>query len=501
MKENTSTAKRSTFNSRLGFILVSAGCAIGLGNVWKFPYICSQYGGGAFLVIYLLCLLLLGLPILICEFAVGRSSRRSVARSYEVLEPEGTKWHTIKYMNIAGNYLLMMFYTMVTGWMLYYVWQYAAGSIMSVPTEEISAVFDNMLASPVIMITFTAIVIVLGMGVCALSLQKGIENITKYIMSLLIILMVVLVVNSLCLDGAWEGVSFYLKPDPGRLIDQGIGNVTFAAMTQAFFTISVGTGSMAIFGSYMKKDRRLAGEAVNVVALDTAVALMAGLIIIPACFAYGVEPDAGPSLLFKTLPNVFANMTGGRIWGAFFFLFMTFAAFTTVIAVFENIISMATELFGWTRKKSIIVNLFALLVLSMPAVLGFSVLSDIQLIGDGTTIMDFEDFLVSNNILPLGSLVFVLFCVRRNGWGWKNFLEEANTGAGMKFPAFLRLYVTYFIPTVICIIYLKGYYDMFASRGTAMLIGWMAFAIVLLLVISGLCLLPKSKVRTDAEKS
>ncbi len=483
--------KRATFNSRLGFILVSAGCAIGLGNVWKFPYICSQYGGGAFLLIYLLCLLFLGLPILVCEFSVGRKSRRSIAKAYEELEPSGTKWHVTKYMSIAGNYLLMMFYTMVTGWMLYYVGKYASGSIMKTSSEELPQIFDNMLTSPLIMIFFTAIVIVLGMIVCAFSLQKGIEKVTKYIMSLLIVLMVVLAVNSLLLSGSGEGVSFYLKPDFDRLMEQGIGNVTFAAMTQAFFTISVGSGSMEIFGSYMKKERRLTGEAINVVALDTAVALMAGLVIIPACFAYGVEPDAGPSLLFKTLPNVFSNMSGGRIWGGLFFLFMSFAALTTVIAVFENVISMTSELFSWTRKKSIIINLFSLLILSLPAILGFSLLSDIQIIGEGTNIMDFEDFLVSSNILPLGSLVFVLFCVRRNGWGWKGFIKETNTGTGIRFPSWLRVYVAYFIPVIICIIYLKGYYDMFSSKGLPMLIGWMTFAVILLAFILGICIIPK----------
>lgn len=497
MKETNQ--KRSTFNSRLGFILVSAGCAIGLGNVWKFPYICSQYGGGAFLIIYLICLLFLGLPILVCEFAVGRKSRRSIAKAYEELEPSGTKWHLTKYMGIAGNYLLMMFYTMVTGWMLYYVCKYITGDIMDVSSDEIPLIFDNMLISPMTMIIFTAIVIVLGMGVCAFSLQNGIEKVTKYIMSLLIILMGVLVINSLCLDGAVNGVSFYLKPDVNKLMEQGIGNVTFAAMTQAFFTISVGSGSMEIFGSYMKKDRCLTGEAINVVALDTAIALMAGLVIIPACFAYGVEPDAGPSLLFKTLPNVFLNMAGGRIWGGMFFLFMSFAAFTTVIAVFENIISMTSELLSWSRKKSILINLFALLILSLPAILGFSLLSDIQIIGEGTNIMDFEDFLVSSNILPLGSLVFVLFCVKRNGWGWKGFIKEANTGKGVRFPSWLRIYVTYFIPVIICIIYLKGYYDMFASRGLPVLIGWMTFALLLLTAVLGICLIPKAPLKSKGD--
>lgn len=488
--------KRVTFNSRIGFILVSAGCAIGLGNVWKFPYICSEYGGGAFLLIYLLCLLFLGLPILVCEFAVGRKSRKSIACAYEELEPEGTRWHLTKYMSIAGNYLLMMFYTMVTGWMLYYVYLFIQGDILTTPAEQMPAVFDNMLTSPGIMTLFTLIVILLGFGVCALSLQNGIEKITKYIMSLLILLMIVLAVNSLCLDGAMEGVSFYLKPDLNRLMEQGIGKVTFAAMTQAFFTISVGSGSMLIFGSYMKKDRRLAGEAINVVALDTTVAVMAGLIIIPACFAYNVQPDSGPSLLFITLPSVFNNMAGGRIWGIFFFIFMTFAAFTTVIAVFENIIAMTCELRSWTRKKSILFNLIALSVLSLPAIFGFNLLSDIQLLGEGSTIMDFEDFLVSSNILPLGSLVIVLFCVKKNGWGWKKLMKEVNTGAGMRFPEKLQLYVTYFIPPVICIIYLKGYYDMFADKGFWTLFGWMCFAVLLLAAIFTISFLSKSK-KTD----
>ena len=490
------TQKRATFNSRLGFILVSAGCAIGLGNVWKFPYICSEYGGGAFLLIYLLCLLFLGLPILICEFAVGRKSRKSIACAYEELEPEGTRWHLTKYMAIAGNYLLMMFYTMVTGWMFYYVYLYLKGDIMTTPAEEMPAVFDNMLASPGILILVTAIVIILGIGVCALSLQNGIEKITKYIMTLLILLMVVLVVNSLLLDGAWEGIEFYLKPDFDRLMEQGIGKVTFAAMTQAFFTISVGSGSMEIFGSYMKKDRRLTGEAINVVVLDTFIAVMAGLVIIPACFAYDVKPDSGPSLLFITLPNVFSNMTGGRIWGVLFFLFMTFAAFTTVIAVFENIIAITSELCGWARKKSVLFNLVALFVLSLPAILGFTLLSDIQLLGEGSTIMDFEDFLVSSNILPLGSLVIVLFCVKKNGWGWKRLMKEVNTGEGMKFPEKIRLYVTFVIPPVICVIYLKGYYDMFADDGFWTLFGWMTFAVILLAVIFAVCFLSKPKMTT-----
>lgn len=490
---SNNTAKRSTFNSRLGFILVSAGCAIGLGNVWKFPYICSENGGGAFLVIYLICLLLLGLPILVCEFAIGRKSRQSIAQAYDRLEPKGTKWHLIKYMGIAGNYLLMMFYTMVTGWMLYYVYKYVSGNIMEVQKESLTFVFDNILVSPAKSFLFTAIVIVLGMTVCALGLQKGIEKITKVIMSLLIVLMVILVINSLCLKGALEGVSFYLKPDLNKLMEQGISNVAFAAMTQAFFTISVGIGSMEIFGSYMKKDRSLTGEAVNVVALDTGIAIMAGLVIIPACFAYGIEPDSGPSLLFKTLPNVFANMTGGRIWGAVFFLFMSFAAFTTVIAVFENIVSMIAELFNISKNKSVLFNLIAMLILSLPAILGFSALSGVQLLGEGTNIMDFEDFLVSCNVLPIGSLITVLFCMKKNGWGFDGFIKEANIGTGIKLPSFLRRYMTYCIPALICVIYLKGYYDMFSQRSLPVFIGWMTFGILLLLAAISISLFSKTK--------
>lgn len=371
MNENKN---RATFQSRLGFILVSAGCAIGLGNVWKFPYICGQNGGGAFLFLYLICLVLLGLPILICEFAIGRGSNRSLSQAFNRLEKPGSRYHCTKYTSIAGNYLLMMFYTMVTGWMLYYAFKYATGSLDASSTAATAEAFKDMQASPWLMLIFSAIVIILCIGVCALGLQNGIEKVTKFMMILLMALMVVLAVNSIRLKGASEGLKFFLVPDFDVFKEKGFTSVLFAAMTQAFFTLSIGIGTMEIFGSYLKKDRTLVGESVNVIVLDTAVAVVAGLIIIPACFAYGIEPDSGPSLLFITLPNVFHHMASSRLWGIFFFIFMSFAALSTVIAVFENIITMSVELWDWSRKKSLIVNLVMILVLTMPAVFGFNLL-------------------------------------------------------------------------------------------------------------------------------
>ncbi len=480
MNENKN---RATFQSRLGFILVSAGCAIGLGNVWKFPYICGQNGGGAFLFLYLICLVLLGLPILICEFAIGRGSNRSLSQAFNRLEKPGSRYHCTKYTSIAGNYLLMMFYTMVTGWMLYYAFKYATGSLDASSTAATAEAFNDMQASPWLMLIFSAIVIILCIGVCALGLQNGIEKVTKFMMILLMALMVVLAVNSIRLKGASEGLKFFLVPDFDVFKGKGFTSVLFAAMTQAFFTLSIGIGTMEIFGSYLKKDRTLVGESVNVIVLDTAVAVVAGLIIIPACFAYGIEPDSGPSLLFITLPNVFHHMASSRLWGIFFFIFMSFAALSTVIAVFENIITMSVELWDWSRKKSLIVNLVMILVLTMPAVFGFNLLKNIQPMGAGSTIMDLEDFLVSSNLLPLGSLVGVLFCVRKNGWGWENFIKEANTGKGKHIPDGLRSYMFYVVPALICFIYLKGYYDTFSNRSLPVLIGWMCFAVILLVLI------------------
>lgn len=475
--------KRESFGTRLGFILVSAGCAVGLGNVWKFPYICGQNGGAAFILLYLVCLVVLGLPILICEYAVGRASRHSVAKAFSDLEPEHTNWHRFGWFGIAGNYLLMMFYTMVAGWMINYALRMLTGRLSGMETEQIAEQFTNMLASPTEMMLFMVITVLLSFGVCSLGLQNGVERITKIMMLLLVCLMIVLAVHSLMLPNMKEGLAFYLVPDVSKFSEIGFGNVLFAAMSHAFFTLSVGMGSMEIFGSYLDKSRSLTGEALSVLGLDTFVALMAGIIIIPACFAYGVQPDSGPPLLFITLPNVFNHMAGGQIWGTAFFIFMSFAALSTVIAVFENILSMTMETFNWNRKKAVRYNIVGVILLSIPAVLGYNILSGIQPIGAGSTIMDLEDFLVSYNILPLGSLLFVLFCTKKNGWGWENFLQEADTGEGIRFPAFIRHYVHYGVPALIAVIYLKGYYDMFSKYGTATLVFWMCVAFAFLALI------------------
>lgn len=492
--------KREKFGSRLGFILVSAGCAVGLGNVCKFPYICGMNGGAAFILVYLGFLLLLGLPILISEFAIGRGSGKSVGSALDVLSPAGTKWHNFKWFAYAGNYLLMMFYTMVAGWMMYYVYVMGSGKLTGQPLENISAGFDSMLQSPGTMIFWTCVTIFICIGVCALGLQNGVEKITKVMMLLLIVLMIVMAVNSVLLKNSSEGIRFYLIPDFKRMSEQGIGNVLFAAMTHAFFTISVGMGSMEIFGSYLSKDRRLTGEAINVVTLDTLIALTAGIIIIPACFAFNVSPDAGPSLLFITLPNVFNQMAGGRIWGTLFFVFMSFAALSTVIAVFENIIAMTMDIFGWDRKRSVIVNLLGITVLSMPAVLGYNVLSGIKPIGENSTIMDLEDFIVSYNILPLGSLLFILFCTGRNGWGFENFVNETDTGEGPKFPKAIRGYMTYVLPLIILVIYFKGYYDMFSPYGTATLCVWMIISVILAAFIMWLALGKSRKTKAQSNE-
>ena len=480
--------EREKFGSRLGFILVSAGCAIGLGNVWKFPYMCGQYGGAAFLLIYLLFLAILGFPIMVCEFSVGRASQKSCATSFKVLEPEGTRWHKYSYIGMAGNYLLMMFYTTVAGWMLYYFWRSLSGEFTATPlsTEQISNKFNNLLQSPATLTFWMILTVILAFGICSLGVQKGVEKVTKIMMLLLLGLIIILAVHSTLLPGAGEGIRFYLVPDFHNMLEKGIGNVIFGAMSQAFFTLSIGMGSMAIFGSYLDKSRSLTGEAFSITILDTFVALMAGLIIIPACFSYGIEPDAGPSLIFITLPNIFNQMTGGRIWGSLFFLFLSFAALSTVIAVFENIISFAIDLWGWSRKKAVIVNILAIIVLSMPCVLGYNMLSGFHPLGSDTTIMDLEDFLISSNVLPLGSLVYVMFCTTRYGWGFQNFLTEADAGNGLRFPHQLRWHMTYIIPAVVVFIYLKGYYDLFAPQGLSYLIPWMCIAVIFLLFIFSL---------------
>ena len=474
--------KREHFGSRLGFILVSAGCAIGLGNVWKFPYMCGKYGGAAFILIYLAFLLIMGLPIIICEFAVGRGSKKSVAKSFSVLS-SGKGWNKIRWIGIVGSYMLMMFYTMVAGWLLYYCFKMVKGDFAGVTTAQVDTTYSSMLGNPGIMTIWTIVVIVLGFLVCLIGLQKGVEKITKVMMTCLLIIMIALAINSVTLTGAEEGIRFYLVPDFAKIKEIGLGNVIFGAMSQAFFTLSIGIGCMAIFGSYLKKERSLTGEAISLLVLDTFVALTAGFIIIPACFAYGIEPDAGPGLIFQTLPNVFSQMNGGTIWGALFFLFLFFAAFSTVVAVFENIISFATETLGFSRKKSILMNFVIITVLSLPAVLGFNVLSSFNPLGEGTVIMDLEDFIVSNNLLPLGSLAYVLFCVRKNGWGWDNFIAEANAGKGIKFPAKIKPYMAFVLPAVVIVIYLKGYYDYFAPQGTKVLAIWMCVAVLFLVFI------------------
>ena len=472
--------KREKFGSRLGFILVSAGCAIGIGNVWKFPYMCGEFGGAAFILIYLIFLLILGIPVMICEFAVGRGSRLSVAASFEKLEPEGTRWHVMKWIGVIGCYLLMMFYTTVGGWMMYYCYRSIKGEFVGASSDTVAEGFTDMLGNVPVMTFWTVLICVVGFAVCYFGIQKGIERVSKVMMSALLLIMVVLVIHSIFLEGAEDGIRFYLVPDFARMKEIGIGNVIFGAMSQAFFTLSIGIGAMLIFGSYIGQERSLSGEAASITLLDTFVALMAGFIIIPSCFAFGIEPGAGPSLIFITIPNIFAQMPGGRIWGALFFLFLTFAAFTTIVAVFENIISFAIDLRGWSRKKSVLVNVVMLVILSMPCVLGFNVLAGFEPLGAGTNIMDLEDFIVSNNLLPLGSLGYVLFCTRKNGWGWENFLSEVNTGEGVHFPRGLKGYVSYVLPLIIIVIYLKGYYDMFAGRGTAVLAGWMAAAVLFL---------------------
>lgn len=453
--------QREKFSSRLGFILISAGCAIGLGNVWRFPYIVGKYGGAAFVLLYLFFLLILGLPIVIAEFAVGRASQRSVAKSFDVLEPEGAKWHWYKWGAIAGNYLLMMFYTTIAGWMILYCVKMAKGDFAGLNAEAVQGEFVSLTQNPLLMAVCMIIIVVLCFTICACGLQNGVERITKVMMLCLLGLMIVLAVHSVFLKGGQEGIVFYLKPDFHRLVEAGLGEAVFAAMGQAFFTLSIGIGALAIFGSYIGKERRLTGEAISVTVLDTFVALMAGFIIFPACFAYGVEAGSGPSLIFITLPNVFNAMAGGRIWGFCFFLFMSFAAISTVVAVFENIMSFSMDMTGCSRKKAAICNGIAIVILSMPCILGFNILSGFEPLGAGSNILDLEDFIVSNNILPLGSLVYLLFCTTKYGWGFEKFSEEANTGEGIRLPKAVRGYMTWILPLIVLLIFVQGYVSKF----------------------------------------
>ncbi|MCI9375546.1 MAG: sodium-dependent transporter [Oscillibacter sp.] len=447
--------KREGFQSRLGFLLVSAGCAVGIGNVWKFPYVTGANGGGVFVLFYLLFLIIMGVPVLTMELAVGRASRKSAVLGYRALEPAGSKWHIHGWFCVAGCCLLMMYYTTVSGWMLGYFFKFAAGSFTGLTGDAVDAVFANMRGSAGEMSAWMVITVLAGFLVCSFGLQKGLERITKVMMIGLLGLISVLAVHSLTLPGGMEGVKFYLLPDFGRAMEAGLGNVVTAAMNQAFFTLSLGIAAMEVFGSYMKRDHTLTSEAVRICSLDTFVALMAGLIIFPACFSFGVEPDQGPSLIFMTLPRVFVNMAGGRLWGTLFFLFMTFASFSTVIAVFENLQANCIDNFGWSRRKSAVWNCVFILIASMPCVLGYNVWSGVHLIG-GRDVLDSEDFIVSNLLLPLGSLVYLLFCVTKYGWGYDKFLEEANAGEGLKMPRGLKAYFQFILPVLILIILIQG---------------------------------------------
>ena len=448
--------KRESFGSRLGFILVSAGCAIGIGNVWRFPYVAGENGGSVFVLLYLLFLLCMGVPVLTMELAVGRASRKSAVNGYKALEKPGSKWHIHGWFCMLGCYLLMMYYTTVSGWMISYFFKFLTGTFQGLDTEAVSGVFGSLLADPMEMGLWMAVTVIAGFLICSLGLRNGLERITKWMMSCLLILILVLAVHSILLPGAKEGLAFYLLPDFERAAQVGLPNVITAAMNQSFFTLSLGIGAMEIFGSYMEEKRTLAGESVSICILDTFVALSAGLIIFPACFSFGVQPDSGPQLIFVTLPNVFANMAGGRNWGSLFFLFMTFASFSTVIAVFENLLASCIDNFGWDRKKAVLINCALILVLSLPCVLGYNVWSDLHLIG-GRDVLDTEDFLVSNLLLPLGSLVYLLFCVTKWGWNFDNYLAEANKGEGIKMPGgkLVKNYFRFVLPVLILVILIQ----------------------------------------------
>ncbi len=454
---------RELLASRLGFILLSAGCAIGLGNVWRFPFITGKYGGAAFVLIYLAFILILGLPILVMEFSIGRAGRLNIAGSIRALEPKGSKWHIYGYLAILGNLILMMFYTTIAGWMLAYFYFTLKGDLAGLAPDQVGAFFGGFLSQPGSLIFAMLLVVILGFAICSIGLQKGVERITKFMMSALIVILIILAIRSVSLPGAGAGLSFYLKPDFGRLMEAGLWEAVYAAMGQAFFTLSLGIGSMLIFGSYIGKDRSLTGESVNIVVLNTFVSLVAGLIIFPAVFAFGQDPAEGPGLVFVVLPNIFNSMIGGRLWGSLFFLFLSFAAMTTVVAVFENIMAFTMDEWEWTRKKAAVTNGIIVAVLSIPCALGFNVWSSFQPLGEGTAVIDLWDFIVSSNLLPIGSLIFIFFSAYKFAWGWDNFIEEANAGKGMRYPVWLKPYVRYVLPLIILFVFVQGYIDKFFS--------------------------------------
>lgn len=449
---------RERLGSRLGFILLSAGCAIGVGNVWKFPTVAGKNGGALFVLIYLLFLAIMGIPVLTMEFSMGRAAQKSPVKMYHALTPKKKGWRIHGYLCLAGNVILMMFYTCVTAWMLRYFVYTASGKFSGLDKAGVEGVFGEMLGEPWMMILFVAIVVIIGFGVCAIGVQKGLERVSKVMMIALLAIMAVLAVNSLTLDGAGEGLTFYLRPDLTPLSNwESASSVIVAAMNQAFFTLSLGIGSMAIFGSFIGKDRALMGEAINVTLLDTSVAFISGLIIFPACFTYGVDVAAGPALIFQTLPHVFNNMWGGRVWGSLFFVFMSFAALSTVLAVFQNILSCTEELFGWSKKKACLIDGISIFLLAIPCILGYNVWSAFQPFGNGSAVLDLEDYIVSNILLPLGALIVVLFCTwNKHGWGWSNFMAEANTGKGIKLRRWMRIYMKYVLPIIIGVILVVG---------------------------------------------
>ena len=448
--------ERENFKSKLGFILVSAGCAIGIGNVWRFPFVTGQNGGGIFVLLYLLFLVIMGIPVLTMELAIGRASKKSAVLAYKTLEKPKSKWHIHGWFCILGCYLLMMYYTPVSGWMLSYFFKFATGTFESgMSSEDVSNVFSNLMSNPNEMIIWMAIMAIAGFFVCSKGIQNGIEKVSKVMMILLLTLIIILAVNSLALTGAAEGIKFYLVPDMEKVKSIGIGHIITSAMSQAFFTLSLGIASMEIFGSYMTREKTIPSESIKICILDTFVAITAGLIIFPACFSYGVQPDQGPALIFVTLPNVFVNMAGGRIWGTLFFLFMTFACFSTVIAVFENLISFSIDMFNLSRTKAVIINAIIMLIGCLPCIFGFNILSGFSILGKG--VLDIEDFIVSNLLLPVGAFLYSLFCSTKFGWGFDGYLNECNQGKGIKFPRFIKPYVKYILPVLVLIVFISGF--------------------------------------------
>lgn len=448
--------ERESFKSRLGFILVSAGCAIGIGNVWRFPFVTGQNGGGIFVLLYLLFLVIMGIPVLTMELAIGRASKKSAVLAYKKLEKPKSKWHIHGWFCILGCYLLMIYYTPVSGWMLSYFFKFATGTFESGMTaEQVGNVFSNLMSNPVEMIIWMAVMAIAGFFVCSKGIQNGIEKVSKVMMILLLALIIILAINSLTLSGAAEGIKFYLVPDLEKVQSIGIGHIITSAMSQAFFTLSLGIASMEILGSYMTREKTLPSESIKICILDTFVAITAGLIIFPACFSYGVEPNQGPALIFVTLPNVFVNMAGGRIWGTLFFMFMTFACFSTVIAVFENLISFCIDMFNMSRTKSVIINAIIMLIGCLPCIFGFNLLSGFNILGKG--VLDIEDFAVSNILLPVGAFLYSLFCSTKFGWGFDGYLNECNQGEGIKFPRFFKPYIKYVLPVLVLIVFISGF--------------------------------------------